>query len=123
MTARAQAVFAFDVDDTLDVSNGPVTVAMLRELVEQGQVVGLCGNWAVFVRAVPDWQRVISFLGPLGVTKAEFLMQLRLHVPAADYVMVGNDPETGYGSSLDRSAAAEAGWRFVLERDFATGAR
>jgi hypothetical protein len=123
MMARAHTVFAFDVDHTLEVSEGPVTVATLRELVELNQVVGLCGNWAVFVRAVPDWQRVISFLGPLGVTKAEFLMQLRLHVPASDYVMVGNDPETGHGSSLDRSAAAEAGWRFVLEREFAAGSR
>ena len=123
MTARAQTVFAFDVDHTLEVSDGPVTVAALRELAEQGQVVGPCGNWAAFVRAVPDWQRVVSFLGPLGITKAEFLMQLRLHVPATDYVMVGNDPETGHGSSPDRSAAAEAAWRFVLERDFAAGVR
>jgi hypothetical protein len=123
MTTRAHTVFAFDVDHTLEVSDGPVTVAALRELVEQGQVVGLCGNWAVFVRAVPDWQRVVSFLGPLGITKAEFLIQLRLHVAARDYVMVGNDPDTGHGSSLDRSAATEAGWRFVLERDFAAGAR
>jgi hypothetical protein len=118
-----QRVFAFDVDDTLEVSNGPVTVSALRELVGQGHVVGLCGNWAVFVQAVADWHRIISFLGPLGISKAEFLVQLRLHVPASDYIMVGNDPATGRGSSLDRSAAEEAAWRFILERDFATGAR
>lgn len=116
-------LFAFDVDDTLEVSNGPVTVGALRELVAQGHIVGLCGNWAVFVRAVADWQRLISFLGPLGISKAEFLVQLRLHVAAADYVMVGNDPLTGHGCSLDRSAADEAGWRFIIERDFATGKR
>lgn len=122
MTSSAQ-LFAFDVDDTLEVANGPVTVSALRELVAQGHIVGLCGNWAVFVRAVGDWQRLISFLGPLGISKAEFLVQLRLHVPAADYVMIGNDPQTGRGSSLDRSAADEAGWRFILERDFAAGTR
>jgi len=119
----AASLYAFDVDDTLEVSDGPVPVAALRELVEQGHVVGLCGNWAVLVRAVPDWHRVISFLGPLGISKAEFLVQLKLHVPASDYVMVGNDPDAGRGSSPDRSAAVEAGFRFILERDFAAGSR
>lgn len=120
---REHCVFAFDVDDTLEVSDGPVTVSALRELVAQGHVVGLCGNWAVFVRAVADWHRVVSFLGPLGISKGEFLVQLRLYVPATDYIMVGNDPRTGRGTSLDRAAAEEAKWRFVLERDFAAGAR
>jgi hypothetical protein len=123
MAAPAPRLYAFDVDDTLEVSQGPVTVAALRELVEQGHVVGLCGNWAVLVRAVADWHRVVSFLGPLGISKAEFLVQLRLHVPATDYVMVGNDPPTGRGSSPDRSAADEAGWRFISEVEFAAGSR
>ena len=117
------ACFAFDVDHTLEVSGGPVTVASLRELVERGEIVGLCGNWAVFVGAVPDWHRLISFLGPLGISKAEFLIQLRTHVPAREYVMVGNDPATGLGASPDREAAEVAAWRFVLERDFALGRR
>ena len=123
MTEGSPRVFAFDVDDTLAVSNGPVAVAALQDLVAEGHVVGLCGNWAVFVQAVPDWHRLISFLGPFSVTKAEFLVQLRLHVPAAEYVMVGNDPATGLGSSPDRSSAEQAGWRFIRELDFAAGAR
>jgi hypothetical protein len=116
-------VYAFDVDDTLEVSSGPVSVGTLRNLVKQGHIVGLCGNWAVFVRAVPDWHRIVSFLGPFSVSKAEFLVQLGLHVPAGEYVMVGNDPETGWGSSADRAAAQEAGWRFIREADFAAGGR
>ena len=116
-------LYAFDVDDTLEVSDGPVTVAALRALVDHGHIVGLCGNWAVFVRAIPDWHRVVSFLGPFHVTKADFLVQLRLHVPASDYVMVGNDPSTGRGSSADRAAAEQAGWRFILEASFAAGER
>ncbi|HKY39643.1 MAG TPA: hypothetical protein VJN18_27080 [Polyangiaceae bacterium] len=116
-------VYAFDVDDTLEVSNGPVAVAALRALADEGDVVGLCGNWAVLVRAVPDWHRFVSFLGPFHVTKPAFLIQLRLHVPASDFVMVGNDPSTGHGSSADRSAAEQAAWRFLLERDFAAGSR
>jgi hypothetical protein len=117
------ACYAFDVDHTLEVSEGPVLVSSLRELAERGEIVGLCGNWAVFVRAVPDWHRLISFLGPLGISKAEFLVQLRTYVPAREYVMVGNDPLTGVGASPDREAAREAEWRFVLERDFALGQR
>jgi hypothetical protein len=119
----ASTVYAFDVDHTLEVSEGPVPVVALRDLVEQGHIVGLCGNWAVLVRAVPDWHRFISFLGPLGVSKAEFLAQLKLYVAASDYAMVGNDPARGFGSSPDRESASEARWRFILERDFAAGAR
>jgi len=116
-------VYAFDVDHTLDVSGGPVVTAALRALREEGHIVGLCGNWAVFIRAVPDWHRVVSFLGPFSVTKAEFLIQLRKYVPASDFVMVGNDPLTGLGVSQDRAAADEAGWRFLVESDFAAGVR
>jgi hypothetical protein len=38
------ACFAFDVDHTLEVSDGPVTVASLRELVSAREIVGLCGR-------------------------------------------------------------------------------
>jgi hypothetical protein len=116
-------LYAFDVDHTLDVSDGPVPLAALRTLREEGHIVGLCGNWAVFVRAVPEWHKVVSFLGPFQLSKADLLRQLRLYIPAADYVMVGNDPSTGFGNSADREAAAEAGWRFIQEAVFAAGAR
>lgn len=116
-------LYAFDVDHTLDVSDGPVTTQSLRSLRAAGHIVGLCGNWAVFVRAVPEWHQVVSFLGPFHVSKAAFLVQLKLHVPASDYVMVGNDPTTGLGASQDRAASDEAGWRFIVETDFATGTR
>lgn len=116
-------LYAFDVDETLEVSNGPIPVAALRTLREEGHIVGLCGNWAVFVRAVPEWHRIVSFVGPLQLSKADFLGQLRLYVRAGEYVMVGNDPATGWGSSADREAAEEAGWQFIRETDFAAGAR
>lgn len=69
-------LYVFDVDETLEVSNGPVSVAALRALREQGHIVGLCGNWAVFVRALPDWHRIVSFIGPLQLSKADFLIQV-----------------------------------------------
>jgi hypothetical protein len=116
-------LYAFDVDETLEVSNGPIPVAALRTLREEGHIVGLCGNWAVFVRAVPEWHRIVSFVGPLQLSKADFLGQLRLYVRAGEYVMVGNDPATGWGRSADREAAEQAGWQFIREADFAAGAR
>jgi hypothetical protein len=116
-------VYAFDVDETLEISDGPVAVDALRTLRDEGHIVGLCGNWAVFVRAVPEWHRVVSFLGPLQITKSDFLFQLRSYVEATDYVMVGNDPTTGWGSSPDRDAAEQAGGRFIREADFAAGVR
>lgn len=116
-------LYAFDVDETLEVSQGPVPVAALRALRDEGHIVGLCGNWGAFVRAVPGWHLIISFVGPLALTKAEFLVELRRYVTAGDYVLVGNDPGTGWGNSADREAAERAGWRFIREAEFAAGAR
>lgn len=119
----APRLYAFDVDHTLEVSGGPVLVVALRALREEGHIVGLCGNWSVFVRAIPEWHLIVSFVGPFQLAKADFLTQLRLYVPAGEYVMVGNDPATGWGDSADREAAEKAGWRFIREGDFAAGTR
>ncbi len=115
-------VFAFDVDHTLEISEGPVPLAALAALYADGHVVGLCGNWALVVQRVPEWPRLVSFLGPIACTKVDQLIQLKLYVPADDYVMVGNDP-TVFGNSPDRDAAEQAGWRFLREAEFAAGMR
>ena len=115
-------IFAFDVDHTLEISEGPVQLAALATLRQQGHVVGLCGNWALLVQRVTDWPRLVSFLGPIACTKVDQLAQLKQYVPADDYVMVGNDP-TIFGNSPDREAADEAGWRFLREAEFAAGRR
>ena len=117
-------LYAFDVDETLEISEGPIPVEALRELRQAGDIVGLCGNWALFVRAVPAWQDLVSFLGPIQCSsKADFLGQLRTYIRASDYIMVGNDPLSGWGSSPDREAAEQAGWRFIREAEFVAGAR
>jgi hypothetical protein len=117
-------LYAFDIDHTLEVSGGPIPVESMRKLAAEGHIVGLCGNWAVVTRAVPDWYRFISFVGPMAMTKADFLGQLRLHVGAVDYVMVGNSPRySSAGLSDDEGAAALAGWRFIPEQAFAAGER
>ena len=71
-------IFAFYVDHTLEISDGPVPLMDLERLRAEGHVVGLCGNWALVVRQVADWPR---------------------------------------------DAAAEAGWRFLREAEFAAGLR
>jgi len=113
-------LYAFDVDHTLSVSAGPIALDSVRALREAGHITGLCGNWAVVTRTVQAWWDLFSFLGPLSMTKADFLRHLATYVPATEYVMVGND---GGGLSEDAGAAKEAGWRFISERDFAGGRR
>lgn len=115
-------MYAFDVDDTLEVSNGPVKLAALAELRERGQIVGLCGNWAMVTLHYPNWHRICSFVGPCGIEKHDFLRELRQYIPGEDYVMVGNILGIS-GASDDQGAAERAGWRFIRESEFAKGAR
>ena len=115
-------IYAFDVDDTLEVSGGPVSIVSVRSLRPEGHIVGLNGNWAVVVQSVPLWHRIFSFIGPMEMSKDIFLNQLRTYIPADDYVMVGNIKGVS-GASDDKGAAHLAGWRFVQESDFAAGVR
>ena len=116
-------IYAFDVDHTLDVSDGPVPLdAVVRLSSGPDTVVGLCGNWGLVTRTIPDWHEIFSFVGPIGTRKAEMLVEIRRYCPADEYVLVGNDPRL-YGNSDDVGAAAEAGWRFIREHDFAAGIR
>jgi hypothetical protein len=115
-------IYAFDVDDTLEVSGGPVSIVSIRSLRPEGHIVGLNGNWAVVVQSVPLWYRIFSFIGPMEMSKDIFLNQLRTYIPADDYVMVGNIKGVS-GASDDKGAANLAGWRFIKESDFAAGVR
>ena len=45
-------IYAFDVDDTLEVSGGPISILSVGSLKPQGHIVGLNGNWAVVVQTV-----------------------------------------------------------------------
>lgn len=132
-------VYAFDVDECLECSNGPVPVASMLQLKQQGHIVGLCGNGRKFVNSVPDWWEYISFtlnldLGPFVgfqglIHKACWLSCFKDMYPLADqYIMVGNR----YGrtnklghvcGSNDEEAAKMAGWDFILEDSFADGDR
>jgi len=118
-------VYAFDVDETLYLSHGPVQWEALVALRAEGHVLGLCGNWAAVTLQVPEWHRVLSFIGPslIGTDKAHFLAVIKQYVPAEEHVMVGNDHSLrAYASPDDRGAADAAGWRFLSEGAFAAGA-
>lgn len=135
-------VYAFDVDETLEISNGPVTIHQMLELRIEGHIVGICGNWGLFVQAVQGWQHLVSFLNcipPVFVQLQEgahgtrmdkvwFLNHLQQYVRADDYVLVGNvrGEKNCLGvicDSEDSEAARLAGWRFIKEDDFAHGVR
>ena len=57
-------IYAFDVDDTLEVSGGPVSIVSVGSLKAEGHIVGLNGNWAVVVQSVPLWHHIFSFIAP-----------------------------------------------------------
>lgn len=114
-------VYAFDVDETLEISKGPVSLKSMMDLRVEGHIVGVCGNMGVFCK-VPGWQHLSSFLGQGHVPKELFLANLKENIPAEDYVMVGNIMGVS-GASDDQGSAARAGWRFIKETDFAAGTR
>lgn len=123
MTPR---VYAFDVDETLELSGGPVLLADVIALRGDGHIVGLCGNWGHLTHAcrLEGWHKWCSFIGPMTMSKAEFLGQIKSWVPASDYVLVGNDHGRGsFASPDDASAARDAEWRFISEAEFAAGER
>jgi hypothetical protein len=117
----------FDVDETLEVSNGPVTLASVAELRNQGHIVGVCGNMNVACR-IPNWHMVFSFLGQGYMPKALFLHGLKANIIADEFIMVGNllgrVNKLGFKcGSNDNEHAAQAGWRFILEDAFSDGER
>lgn len=114
-------VYAFDVDETLEISAGPIRLDALMALRVEGHIVGICGNMGAFCR-ISGWQHLASFLGQGPLPKDAFLANLRVNIPADDYVMVGNILGVS-GASDDQGAALRANWRFIKESDFAAGAR
>lgn len=114
-----QRCFAFDVDETLEISNGPIKIADIKALYDAGHIVGICGNWSHFVKVVPEWYKMVSFIGQFyGYTsKTVFLSQLKSAINVEEYIMIGNDP-AHFGNSNDIQAAKEAGWTFIREDQF-----
>ena len=100
----------------------PCVLSTSSASAKEGHIVGLCGNWAVVTRAWPEWFHIFSFIGPMLMSKPDFLKQLSTYIPAEEHVMVGNILGVS-GQSDDQGAAIAAGWRFIRESDFASGVR
>ena len=114
-------LYLFDVDETLEISAGPVKLANLIDLQKEGHILGVCGNWALFAR-VPYWYKLVSLLGPMTMSKQEFLSQCKNYIPCDEVIMVGNILGVS-GASDDQGSAQRAGVRFISEKDFAEGIR
>ena len=134
--------YAFDVDECLWTSRGPVTEQMLKDLHATGDaILGICGNLSAFLPRYPDWHKIISVTmnfdfgynnqyGMSLVPKAIWLHCFQ-HVACPgleSYTMVGNKfgrvNSCGVScGSHDDMAAQQAGWRFLLEDEFAAGQR
>lgn len=115
-------VYAFDVDETLEVSAGPIKMQSLVDLAIEGHILGICGNYSRVTMLVVNWHDFFSFIGPMEMTKSAFLTQIKTYVLADEYIMVGNILGVS-GSSDDYGAALRAGWRFISEKSFANGER
>lgn len=116
-----KTLYMFDVDETLEVSHGPIKLSQLVNLFNQGHIIGLCGNWGLFVNVVQDWHRVISVMGCWpGQRKHEFLREAKRIIPADRYIMIGNVNPSNAPYS-DRDEAILARWEFIEEKDFLEG--
>lgn len=103
-------LIAFDVDDTLNISEGPIHIDWMTELLLAGHAVGICGNWPLFVKEVDQWYLMCSFFGPINESKAEYLTTLKHVIEAERYIMIGNyEP--------DFFEALQAGWEFMTEHE------
>ena len=122
LSGKDHKVYAFDVDETLEVSGGPIKLDDLVALRVAGHILGLCGNFAAVTLQVLGWDRLFSFIGSGGMSKADFLRMIATYVPASEFVMVGNILGVRGGSDA-KGAAEQAGWRFIKESDFAGGIR
>lgn len=97
--------YAFDCDNTLDISQGPVPVSALHKLIEQGHLVYIVSGSGFCA------QLDIPRFTPAGA-RNWILDQLKKKVKADRYVYVGD-------TEGDLKAAQSVGWEFVYARDFA----
>jgi len=131
-------LYAFDVDETIEVSNGPVSLKSMMDLRVEGHIVGVCGNWGKLCQSVTGWQHLISFFnccpmvqlhdGQIIGDKPWYLKSLAQYLKADEYILVGNcyGEKNSMGfvcQSHDSEAAEQAGWRFIKEDSFAAGER
>ena len=114
-------IYLFDVDETLEISGGPVTFQSIIELKHRGNIVGLCGNWGLITRNTQGWENLFSLIN-VAADKVAFMQNILRYIPADDYIMVGNR-KGGFSPDDEELARLAGGWRFISEKDFASGVR
>lgn len=114
-------IYLFDVDETLEISGGPVTFQSIIDLKAQGNIVGLCGNWGLITRNTRGWENLFSLIN-IGAEKVAFMQHILRYIPAEDYIMVGNR-KGGLSPDDEELTRLAGGWRFIAEKDFAAGSR
>ena len=127
-------LYLFDVDGTLNISDrlpGPIDIRDVIYLKNQGNAVGIMGDWRGVIKVYPEWWKVFCIVAPIehftgtpiAPMKANDLIVLKRQMPAVwEIIMVGNRPGVHPGSN-DSGAALLAGIRFISETDFANGKR
>lgn len=96
----------FDVDGTLEISNGPIPIKRLKQLKTFGCNVLIVGNYGKIVQKNLD--KEFPNGNPNGLPKHEALKNI-----SGDYLCIYvGDTES------DREAAQEAGWCFIYADNF-----
>jgi len=96
----------FDVDGTLEISNGPIPIERLRKLKRLGVNILIVGNYGKIVQH--NLQHEFPNGNPKGLPKHEALKNIK-----GDHlcIYVGD-------TEADRQAARRAGWCFIWAGDF-----
>lgn len=110
----------FDVDETLEITGGPVKFTQLINLHSQGHIIGLCGNFAAVTLNTTGWHHLFSLIKITGGRKHEWLTAVKKYIPADRYIMIGNtNPQNSPYS--DREEAQLANWEYIEEKQFKEG--
>jgi hypothetical protein len=110
----------FDVDETLEISGGPIKIQQLFNLRNEGHIIGICGNFHPYTNLIPQWHLFTSLIKISNERKHQYLIAVKEHIPADRYVMVGNIHPSNAPYS-DKDEAELAGWEFISELDFKDG--
>lgn len=100
-------VYVFDVDGTLEISEGPIKLERLRELKSEGIIIYIVGNYrylATFTTEFPNGN-------PKNLPKPEALKELAQKLSPEEKIYVADTPG-------DEQAALAAGYRFCYAREF-----
>lgn len=95
-----KGIIAFDVDGTLEISNGRIPIKHLFDLKEAGFIVGVVGNWKLAIEHIKG----LDFYQAGIPNKAEILRALGKG--KAFKLYVGDTEE-------DRRQSRIAGWNFI----------